>query len=498
MQQLLAGKLIWVDYFKGTQAFNSVHGMDVLRQGGSLGILAPNNPLSKTIYAKLFEGGVKLDKKMIVDALNLMQQQARLNRWGYLTGIAGGGFKVLNAHGVHPGRIAYESLTGLMGVHAFGAIRRLMFITAGAALVETAWDRILSPLFDFHLDKYRRAYVRAKTFYMLSPQDDNLFPPSPANYMRLSANSDWDDFADTTSGVLGALLSIFTIGAWTEDDTEEIDNWMKSIDDPPIALLDKRLTRTEAQYTLYNSTIWDTFHEMSLRHPGHIYGTRPYGKKFEYRMFFGVPSQRYWSKPVTNGFISRMNELRKSFKVEADGSGSNGVTLNSLIDPQTYENLYGNEDIPNIRATAERKVGMSEVVPTSGTGSSHSQDYSAYQNAVDKQIRVLMTSRAMSEYLKGLEARFVPFRRYHTLSDKIDIISNNIISSEHNVINAVDVNFYNWRADATSPLGSTVIKAQSNIPDSELNMASVKLSKLQRISIFFKIWNGCVAAYHER
>tara|TARA_Y100001973_G_scaffold64535_1_gene94270 strand:- start:11303 stop:23383 length:12081 start_codon:yes stop_codon:yes gene_type:complete len=476
--------------FKGTQAYNSVHGMDVLRQTG---FLIKSNPLAPDIRRLLYQGVDKFDRVAINQALNLIQQQARLNSFGYLTGIAGGGWQVLRANGISRSRIAASSLGGLITVAPGMAIRRLILLTAGLEAVNQMWDRVLSPMFSLKLDKYRRAYVKAKTFYMLSPQDDNLFPPSPVNYMVLSAKTNWDSFVDVTTNTLGMLLSVGTLGMWTDDDTESVQEYFKKVSNPPIKLLDKKLTMREAKYTLYNSTIWDVFHEMSLRHPGHIYGCRPYGKKFEYRMFFGIPSQRYWARPASNGFVRRMNTLRNAIEAGGFGHGRQETGASSAtgeIGEEMYKQLYGddinldaiNKKVWKLLTSTTSKAVLGGI--ETGQTTIEYDDFvaGAVPDGIGRDVWIrkvaaaksqLFATRILKEYLTGLQTRFEPFRRYHALSDKTDIISNNIISSEHNVINAVDVTHYDWRASQRNPKGSTIIKAQSFIPDSELNMASV-------------------------
>lgn len=50
-------------------------------------------------------------------------------------------------------------------------------------------------------------------------------------------------------------------------------------------------------YQVFRQTIWDIFKEMELRHPGWIGHPVPYGNRMT--MFFGLPTQLYWSRPMT-------------------------------------------------------------------------------------------------------------------------------------------------------------------------------------------------------
>ena len=48
---------------------------------------------------------------------------------------------------------------------------------------------------------------------------------------------------------------------------------------------------------------------MSLRHPGYVYGARQYGDGLEYRMFFGLPTMRYWKKDLNPSKARRLNSI---------------------------------------------------------------------------------------------------------------------------------------------------------------------------------------------
>ena len=90
--------------------------------------------------------------------------------------------------------------------------------------------------------------------------------------------------------------------------------------------------------------------------------------------------------------------------------------------------------------------------------------------AAKAERKIKMQSEALTEYIRALEHRFIPFRRYHYLSSDQDIVHNGIINSEHNVVNAVDVIYMNPALDGFQPKGSQQIKASSFIPDEMINM----------------------------
>jgi hypothetical protein len=73
-----------------------------------------------------------------------------------------------------------------------------------------------------------------------------------------------------------------------------------------------KITKKEITYHLFHTTIWDVFQEMTHRHPGWIASPVPYGDRMT--MFFGVPSQRYWSRPASATFIEHVAKLRRELE----------------------------------------------------------------------------------------------------------------------------------------------------------------------------------------
>jgi hypothetical protein len=116
----------------------------------------------------------------------------------------------------------------------------------------------------------------------------------------------------------------------------------------------------------------------------------------------------------------------------------------------------------------------------------------------EEERKTKMRSEVMLEYLKGLEVRFVPFRRYHMLTSEHDLVWNGIASSEHNVINAVDVAWYDegkarWQPKnhpPGQPAGSTQIKAHSSIPEDMIRMKSVNYLNCKGYSMSLRYGMG--------
>jgi murein DD-endopeptidase MepM/ murein hydrolase activator NlpD len=331
------------------------------------------------------------------------------------------------------------------------------------------------------LKAQRRYHAKMKSKVMISPADDNLFPPNPMSYLRLSFMEDngWlglGHVLDTgfkvveAFGLSSSIGQSFLVAGPDYDFPGTLRETYNKWKNPEGYKLSKRLNMDAAAYSIKGKRIWDIFREMSLRHPGWIYGVKPYGHKFEYRAFFGVPSQRYWSKPASPFFVQRVNTLRKYLLAEQS-------TFNVLQD--SWIKLYGksswdkaftrNQDVYMDALAGKPVHGYPEGIPVENA-------YKGLESsAAARVLEIEFRSKVMKEYLMGLENRFVPFRRYHMLTSEEDIVSNNISASMHNVANAVNVIYYN-PADE-SVYKSVKMKASSGIPDNKLNMAKVDLGK---------------------
>ena len=144
----------------------------------------------------------------------------------------------------------------------------------------------------------------------------------------------------------------------------------------------------ENSFVLNGQTIWQILHEMTLRHPGYIYGSRPYGNSLEYRVFFGVPNQRYWSKRITNNEIRKLNKIFDILKdlKEGDKLSIDDITLTFPSALAQFKEVDNNED----------------------------------------SIRSFFTKKAYEYYINKTKDRFVPFRQFHFVSSKRNLIGNNI------------------------------------------------------------------------
>ncbi len=354
----------------------------------------------------------------------------------------------------------------------------------GALGANSAWNHI-KKTDTLGLEAMKRFHAKQKARILQSPADDNLYPPNPMSYLRLSITEketefwSWGNLADhafKAAEITGFASLIGTSLLGPEFDysqpgqlREAYNQWAN----PESYMLSKRITVDQSEYFIKGKRIWDIFFEMSLKHPGWIFGPRPYGHKFQYTMFFGVPSQRYWSKPATPFFIKRINLLRGYLLREQ-------TKLNVL--KETWKNLYGENEYEAAKKEEEdygRRYNDMRNAQALGMPISFEDEELVGSgkpiNTLEARLELRLRSKIVKEYLLGLENRFVPFRRYHMLTSEEDIVSNNISASMHNVANAVNVIFYD--SEGNAPHGSVKMKASSSIPENKLNMSNVDLGK---------------------
>lgn len=379
------------------------------------------------------------------------------------TVMSAGGLKEISA-------IGFASLMGYMG-QMFTA--NIIIMSAAIGLESVANAAIYLDLFE--IESAKKFYAKQKAKILISPADDNLYPPNPISYLRIgeAKSGSWSSghyadmgfkFLDSTglSGLIGGFIPGVD-GDYKGQLREAYNQWTN----PEAAMLSKKITVEQAEYYIKGKRIWDIFKEMSVRHPGWVWGTRPYGTKLQYTMFFGVPSQRYWSKPASPYFIQRINKLRNYLLADQ---------LNLGVIQATWESLYGESDYLRAKEKEEKEMYSYEIVDHRKTMTRDGVPVSGDRDkSVATNLELQLRSKILREYLMGLENRFVPFRRYHMLTSEEDIVANNISASMHNVANAVNVMFYT--PDGEKPYSSVKMKATSSIPDNKINMANVDFGR---------------------
>ena len=326
-----------------------------------------------------------------------------------------------------------------------------VFIAAG--LTDLVISKLLTPIYDATVGGARKFFARTNATMFLTPQDDNLYPPHPKDYMTLDKSRFRLWIGDPVLNAGAAL-----VGA----DPISVNQFLF-----PDTLLSKKVDPNDCQYQLVSTSIWNVFHEMTLRHPGWVFGTRPYGNKYQYTMFFGLPAQRYWARPATNGFITRANDLYRFLNSEIAGSSDQ-----QLINEFEFRTLYGDDVFSQLQ---EQVFALEEACNTQVFNPS--QGFTTNSRTTNA-LQTQMTAVALAEYLRAVQIRFEPFRRYHLFTSERDIVWNGIMGSENAVINAVDVTYFPSTGDRTDPENSqiqtAVFKAHSFIPESKLRIAPVR------------------------
>ena len=247
--------------------------------------------------------------------------------------------------------------------------------------------------------------LRGSNFHN-KPQDDNIFTPEFGDYET------WSDKTLDTLNVTG-------IGQLLEG--------LDLIDD-------------DRKYYPWRTTIWDVFKEMELRHPGYVALPVPYGDR--YTMFFGHPSHKYWSRPLSEierggwgmieSFLQSMQTrsmdhaaVEDLLRSQVENPGAKSIARNIKVWGNTYK---------VIDKSAKDKLKTSSRTKDMRVTDLHGQETS-YKVAYQK----------FSEYLKwlikGRAERYKPFREYHFLSSENNIIANNIKASAHGTFNGVELTY---------------------------------------------------------
>lgn len=154
------------------------------------------------------------------------------------------------------------------------------------------------------------------------------------------------------------------------------------------------------QYSIFRTTIWDIFDEMTLRHPGWIKSTIPYRGKYGPRMtmFFGLPSQLYFAADPTVKEKQAFENTVANYKSSIDQLKDRTQTLDaSILD--TSSNSYLQNKLKD-------------------------KDFSAERLQLAKDFQSIK-----------------PFRSYHLITSKNHIISNNIRASSKGTFNTVSIQY---------------------------------------------------------
>ncbi len=166
------------------------------------------------------------------------------------------------------------------------------------------------------------------------------------------------------------------------------------------------------KFLIYQTTIWDVFQEMCLRHPSYIASSVPYEGKYGPRMtmFFGLPDQLYFARDSSHKedqVVSALkNVVKQGHKDDASAAAIDDIRdSNFELDAETLDEMM-NEEL--FKKTASER---------------------------DRWFQIL-------NKMYALDKGFIrPFRSYHLLTSSMHILHNSLSSSAHNTFNTVTLQY---------------------------------------------------------
>lgn len=277
--------------------------------------------------------------------------------------------------------------------------------------------------------------------FLAKPQDDNIFAPNPLDYLYrdIPEMRKIEEWLSTIANPNNTMKVIYG------KQLKEMANKKRFL-----------MTSQDLEYRLRNVTIWQVFKEMTLRHPGYAYAAVPYGKEFRYTMFFGLPSQRYWSRPGSNLMIETANDGRALLEREEISVGWKALT----------RSILGSWHIDN-------KLGLgSRTRPTTVVPSN--EEKAATLEKLKKR-GINSEEEALTFYLEAMAYRFEPFRRYHLATSGRNIILNTIGQSSYEGANTIAVKYYDEYGEAISDY--EIVKIHEALPDELVKMKTIDFSQ---------------------
>lgn len=337
----------------------------------------------------------------------------------------------------------------IMGLGNLGGAAPIAFVwdvvSAPLRLVAGVWNMVTGSI------PTNVRYNSAKL--MTKPQDDNIFAPNPKDYLYKPLT--WlQKIAGYKAGLSTSLSDYYRT---------YYDKEIKSVISGKL-----KMTSEDLEYRLRNVTIWQVFKEMTLRHPGYVFAARPYGKEFRYTMFFGVPSQRYWSKPGSNIFIDRAEAARmaagtlktpipETYKIEPY-RGWQLMVRNIFGSWHVDKKLTGGYDDKEVRKSLDKE----EI------------------NAASAKMKALgftTPEQQLSYYLEALNYRFEPFRRYHLVTSGRNLCLNTIGLTNYAAANTMAVKYYTDSEKGEAINDYEIVKAHEGIPEEDVKMKTIDYSQ---------------------
>jgi hypothetical protein len=256
--------------------------------------------------------------------------------------------------------------------------------------------------------------------FNLSERADGTQLPNPGQEFNLGLSSVDPDLVTTQVGLGRGGINI---QEWDGSGVEPHYRWIQ------------KLKRSETEYNIFYSTIWDLFDEMTLRHPGFVKHPRIYDKSNRMTMFFGLPDQRYWSREAQIDEAQLSNELYRQMTDRSNEILSD--TLASTAFDQTVR-----------RATRRQNRRQRRAASIGRDSHGVSLDTPGHIGNPERAIMDLVVVQAnqLRDWLEVLQRRFRPFRDWHHVNSATDIVSNNMIANSYGFYTAIDLQYIGGRS----------------------------------------------------
>jgi len=252
----------------------------------------------------------------------------------------------------------------------------------------------------------------------------------------------WWGFTDnaTTGRIFEEMLAqpeILHFGRWARGDTTserdllthkwqfvpapEDDNIFAPRAEEDLAKFGSGIIFKELKYFIYQTTIWDIFKELELRHPNFIGSPVPYPDKYGERMtyFFGLPNQMYFARTATS------DEQSAQAKVKA------------IAEEETIE--------------SRKQINAHQVLAAVTPMGTSAGSLNSVEQIFNKTKEVKKTFAKYNEQRLQLakEAGFIrPFRQYHLWTGASHIVANNIKADARDVANTIVIKYPKSQVDS--------------------------------------------------
>lgn len=228
-------------------------------------------------------------------------------------------------------------------------------------------------------------------------------------------------------------------------------------------------------YIIYRTTVWDIFQEMTMRHPNFIAAPVPYKDKYGERMtmFFGMPNQLYFARHPT----AEENVAQERIKDEERQARARIM----MLDP-TVSTIMGAGNY-NPAAALNTKVAAALGANPALLASMYYQAKQKFGgDTLTEALKIVEESTRNSFRIKRLEEAkkagyIAPFRKYHLLTSRHHIVSNNIQTNSRDVTNTafiywpekVDLGDKNT-APAMNNIQYTIMKVDNALPQEDMKV----------------------------